>query len=222
MINRSLALAGLLAFSCASHALQGFFGSGESDAPSLSIASTEIAMDVPVPMQGENLALLLAQAGQGGGLSELKESSVRKFSDYLRGELDTQLREHFDDEAVPLVEQKGFFTLRNFLDITVSKQLTDLRNASSYELERGTVELSGDFHYRLENVAGEAVREQRVDIAELRVREKYRVKTATDDAKSEDNTDEAIERALAQLVKRLLNRIEDNLEADELRKMAGR
>lgn len=210
-----------LIFSCGVHAQGGFlgFGGDEREPPSLALVPAEIALDVPTPVQGDDLALLLAQAGSGNGLSALKEKAARKFSARLQRELYRQLQEFFTDEGVPLVQQDGYLTLRNFLDISVGKKLNDLKNTGGRQLERGTVELSGDYHYRLENPAGKPVREGRIDIAELGVAEKYRVSRSGGEV--EDNTDAAIDEALAEMVERLLDRIEDDLEADELRALAA-
>ena len=206
----------------AATAQEGFLGFGDGkDAPSVTLATTEITMDVPTPVQGNDLALLLAQASGSGGLSELKQQSAQKFSNYLRQELTTALEDFFADEKVPLVKQGGFLSLFNFAHVSISKQLNDLKNASNYELERGTLKLSGDFHYRLENLAGSSLREQRIDLADLRVRENYKVKTPHGEGEAEDTTDAAIEDALSEMVERIIDRIEDQLEADELRRLAA-
>lgn len=210
-----------LIFSCSVSAEGGFlgFGGDEAETPSLTLVPAEIALDVPTPVQGEDLALLLAQAGSDNGLSAMKEKAARKFTARLQRELYVQLQAFFTDEEVPIVQQDGYLTLHNFLDISVGKKLNALKNTGGRQLERGTVELGGDYHYRLENPAGKPLREGRIDIAELRVREKYRVSRS--DGEVEDNTDAAIDEALAEMVERLLDRIEDDLEADELRALAA-
>lgn len=221
---RGLALCGLLSFGLHNPvtAQEGFLGFGGSqDTPSISLAATQITMDVPTPVQGNDLAFLLAQAGGGGGLTELKQQAAQKFSAFLREELHRALRDYFADEKVPLVEQGGYLTLHNFAKVSVSKQLNDLKTSSNYELERGTLKLSGEFHYRLDNLAGNTLREQRIDLADLRVRESYKVKTPHGDGELEDTTDAAIEEALAEMVERIIDRIEDQLEADELRQLAA-
>lgn len=190
--------------------------------PSLTLAPAEIALDVPMPVNSGNLALLLAQAGQGGSLSALKDEALREYKLHLRRTLAEQLQEHFADEEIPLLDRAADFNLHNYLDITVIKHLSDLQSKGKYDLERGTVELTGDFHYRLQNTAGIAVREQRIDLSELRIREKYLVKTPRDGGESEDDTEAAIKRALAQMVEELIERIEDNLQADALRAFAHR
>lgn len=212
----------LLCVNSAALAQDGFFGiGGDKHTPSVTLAPAEIAVDVPTPVQGNNLALLLAQAGSGNGLSALKEEAAQKFSMRLQRELHTRLEEFFADEEVPLVRQDGMLTLYSYVDASVSKQLSDLKNSGKYELERGTVTLSGDFHYQLQNAAGSTVREQRVDIAELRVKEKYRVKTPLGGGEVEDTTDAAIEEALVEMVERILDRIEDELEPEQLRALAA-
>lgn len=212
--TRGLALAGLLIFSFAS-AVQ-----SQEQKPSLSISPPEIALDIPMPVQGGDLALLLAQASQGNSLSQLKEAAVLRYKQHLERELTQQLREFFTDEEIPLVEQRGLLSLRNTLDLTVVKHFNDLQSKGDYELERGTVELSGSFRYRLEHFSGSAVREQQVDIADLKIREKYRVLTPKDGGETENTTGQAIERALSEMVEELLERIEDDLEADELQSFA--
>lgn len=221
---RRLIQVGLLFLCLNSSALAqgGFLGfGGDEKPPSLTLAPAEIAVDVPTPVQGNDLALLLAQAGSGNSLSALKEEAARKFSAHLQREWHDRLQEFFVDEGVPLVQRDGFLTLHSFLDISVSKQLTDLKSSGSFEVERGTLELSGDFHYQLKNPAGAVLQDQRLDIADLRVREKYQVKTSLAGGGIEDSTDVAIERALAEMVQRLLDRIEDQLEADQLRELAA-
>jgi hypothetical protein len=213
--TRGLALAGLLIFSYASTAQ----GDDEQN-PSLSIPPAEIALNIPVPVQGGDLALLLAQASQGNSLSQLKEAAVLRYKQHLERELTQQLREFFTDEEIPLVEQRGLLTLRNTLDITVVKHFSSLQSKSDHELEKGTVELSGEYRYRLEHISGSAVREQQVNISELKIREKYRVETPKDGGEIKNSTDQAIERALSELVEQLLERIEDDLEADELQSFA--
>ena len=193
---------------------------GDKTNPSLVLAPAKIVLDVPTPVKGNNLILLLAQGDSGNSLSALKEKATRKFIAQLRSEWNDRLQEFFVDEEVPLVQQNGFLTLHSFLDISVSAQLTSLKSYGSFELERGILELSGDFHYQLENRAGGTLREQRIDIADLRVREKYKVKTPQSGGEAEDTTDAAIERALAAVVLRLLDHIEDQLEADQLRELA--
>ncbi|WP_323846203.1 hypothetical protein [Microbulbifer magnicolonia] len=200
----------------------GFLGIGGSEqTPSLTLAPAKIAVDVPTPVQGNNLALLLAQAGSGNSLSALKEEAAQKFSAQLRRELHSALEKFFADEEVPLAQQGGQLLLHSAVDISISKQLRDLKNAEKYELERGTLELSGDFHYRLESAAGANLRERRIDIADLRVREKYQVKTPHGGGEAEDSTDQAIEAALVEMVRRLVDRIEDQLEAEQLRELAA-
>ncbi|WP_308364731.1 MULTISPECIES: hypothetical protein [unclassified Microbulbifer] len=216
---KSLALSSLLAFTSPTWA-QGWFG-GDAPPPSLTLAPAEIAINIPLPVQGRDLERLLSRAGGSKSLTELKARAVRKFSEVLRKELDAKLREHFDGEEIPLVQEGGLLTLHNFLDIAVGRQLNDMETTADYELERGTLTLSGTFHYRLENNSGEALGERRLDIAELRVQEKYQVKTPLDGGEAENTADQATEQALMKLVGQLLERIVDDLEADELRDMAA-
>ena len=192
----------------------------DAQTPSLTLAPAEVALDVPMPAQGNDLARLLAQSGSGNSLSKLKEESERKFSLQLQSEVYNQLRKYFADEEVPLVHSDGYLTLRSFFDISASKQLNELKNSGDVEIERGTLELSGDFHYQLLDSRGRALRERRIDIADLRVHEKYRIKTPHDGSNGEDTTEVAMAEALSEMVERLLDRIEDDLEADELRELA--
>lgn len=219
---RSLAASLLFLFAhCTAAAEGGFLGFGGNEhTPSLTLKPAEIALDAPTSIQGNDLALLLAQAGKGNSLTAMKEKASRKFSAELQRILYTQLQEFFDDEEVPLVQEGGFLTLRNYLDISIGKQLNNLKQDGNTEVEQGTIELSGDFHYRLDNPAGTPLREQHIDIGDLRVREKYRVKRGRD-GNVDDTTDAAINRALTNLVKRLIDRVEDNLEADALRELAA-
>ncbi|SHF29411.1 hypothetical protein SAMN04487965_1858 [Microbulbifer donghaiensis] len=213
----------LLCINSAAIAQSGFFGAGDDEyIPSLTLVPAEIAVDVPTPVQGNNLALLLAQADGGNSLSALKEQAAQKFSTRLQREYHSQLEEFFADEEVPLVQQNGMLSLRTSISLSVSKQLNDLKDSGKYELERGTLELSGDFHYRLQNAAGSTLSEQRIDIGSLRITEKYRVKTPHDGGEVEDTTNAAIEEALVEMVKRLLDRAEDQLEADQLQALAAR
>lgn len=218
---RSRLAAGLLFLiaSCGASAEGGFLGFGDDgETPSLALVPAEIALDVPTPVQGDDLDLLLAQAGSGHGLSALKEKAAREFTAHLQRELYVQLQAFFTDEEVPVVQQEGYLTLHNFLDISAGKKLNDLKNSGGHQVERGILELAGDYHYRLENSAGEPLRERRIDIAELGVKKRYRVSRSGGEV--EDTTGEAIEMALTEMVERLLDRIEDDLEADELRELA--
>ncbi|MBB3061616.1 hypothetical protein [Microbulbifer rhizosphaerae] len=212
--TRGLALAGLLTFSFAS-AVQ-----AEEQKPNLSIFPPEITMDIPVPVQGGDLALLLAQASQGNSLSQLKEAAILRYKQHLERELAQQLQEFFTDEEILLVDRQGLLSLRNTLDITVIKHFSSLQSKGDHELEKGTVELSGDYRYRLEHISGSAMREQQVNISKLKIREKYQVVTPNDGGEIENTTDRAIERALSELVEELMERIEDDLEADELESFA--
>ncbi|AMX03879.1 hypothetical protein A3224_15940 [Microbulbifer thermotolerans] len=220
---RRLLQAGLLFLGLNSGAqAQGFFGfGGDEQTPSLTLAPAQVAVDIPTPVQGNNLAVLLAQAGSDNSLSALKEAAARKFSDLLERKWRDRLQAFFADEEVPLVQRDGFLTMQSYLNVIVSKQLTDLKPSGDREVEWGLLELSGDFHYQLKNTSGELLHEELLKIADLRVQEKYRIETRRDGSKIEDTTDAAIERALEELVDRLQDRIEDNIEADQLREWAS-
>ncbi|WP_377518833.1 hypothetical protein [Microbulbifer taiwanensis] len=218
--THGLALAGLLLFSTGSivHAQGGFLGiGGDEQNPSLHITPTEIQLDVPMPVNSANLALLLAQAGEGGGLSAMKEAALSKYRQHLEQALGAQLREFFIEEEIPLVDTEGLLTLQNRLEITVVKHFSDLRAGDTYDLERGTIELSGNFHYQIRSLADRALRERSLDITELKIREKYLVKSPKNGDSAEDTTEDAIKLALSKMVEEVLEEIEDDLEAGELR-----
>lgn len=214
---RALALAGLLNFSFSATAQDGFPGLADGQSPSLSIAPAEILLDVPMPVNSANLALLLAQAGEGGSLTSMKDAALHKYRQHLQNELRSRLREFFAGEEVPLVDREGLLSLHSALDLTVVKHFSDLQSGEEYDLERGTVELSGSFRYQLRSFTQRPLREQSLDIAKFRIREKYRVRSPKNGDTAEDNTEEAIKLALSQMVEEILEEIEDDLEADELR-----
>ncbi|AMX03880.1 hypothetical protein [Microbulbifer thermotolerans] len=218
---RALALVGLLIFSFStSAAAQGgllSFG-GDSRNPSLTIAPSEIQIDMPLPpMDSADLALLLAQAGKGGGLASMKEAAVRKYRQYLEGELDSRLRAFFVGEEVPLVDKGGQLSLHSALDLAVIKHFNNLQSESGYDLERGTVELEGSVHYRVKDHSGRQLLEETLDIKRLKIREKYQVRTPKNGGAVEDTTEQAIKQALSRMAKELVDKMEDELEADELR-----
>lgn len=214
----ALLTSAVLMSSHSASAQQGFFGD-DGQAPSVTLNAGNIRLDVPTPVSGNDLALLLAQANNGG-LSQLKSQAAARFSGHLQQALDALLREHFEDEEVPLVQQGGFLTLRSQVEATISKQLTDLNNSDRYETERGTLKVSGEFRYQLVSLNGQMLREKRIDLGDLRLEQRYRVRTAHRSGETEDSTDEAIEEMLEEMAEQLLDRIEDQLEADELQKLA--
>lgn len=222
-LPHGLALAGLLLLSTTATArvpddMRGWSRDGQT--PSLYIPPAEIAIDVPMPVNGANLGLLLAQVGKGTSLSSIKEATRRKYQQHLQGELSAQLREFFTDEEVPLVDKEGLLTLRSQLQVKVIKHLSKLESRGGYELERGTVELSGSFHYQLQDLAGAPLREESLDLSNLKVSEHYSAKS-TSGGEAEDNTEQAIKLALSKLVKKILREIDGDLEADELRDIAA-
>ena len=215
-----LALAGLLGIGvCAQASAQ--FWSGDEHTPSLVIAPSNIQIDVPMPVSSGNLQLMLAQAASGGGLAELKQQAVRNYTQHLHGEFARELYEFLEDEKVPLVESDGVLNLQNAVDLKVIKHLTSMKPKGNYDIEQGNVALSGEFRYTFSNRTGTALREQRINISELDIQEKYLVRTYHDGRASEDNTEEAIKDALSELAEALLEAMEDNLEADQLREMAS-
>lgn len=217
---RRLALAGLLGIGMCAQANAQFWG-GDEHTPSLVIAPSNIQLDVPMPVSSGNLQLMLAQATSGGGLAELKQQAVRNYTQHLHSEFARELYEHLEDEKVPLVESEGVLTLQNALDLKVIKHLSSMKPKGDYDIEQGEVALSGEFRYTLSNRGGTPLREQRIDISELDIQEKYLVRTYHDGRDTEDNTEEAIKDALSELAEALLEVMEDNLEADQLREMAS-
>ncbi len=198
-------------------AAQGFFGGDETPLPHITLAQAEIVMDVP--MHGNDLEALLAQAAAGKSLSAAKEKTEAHFIAQLRTELETRLREFLTDEEVPLITDNQSLTLHSAVDLTIAKELNDIRSSGDYELERGRLTASGDYHLRLKSPSGRVLREKRVDIADLRLRQGYQIKTPNDGRPSEDNTNEQLQTLMAELAERLLDRIEDDLEADSLREL---
>lgn len=212
---RGWALAGLLTIPFASTARAGLFG-GDDIIPTLDIAPAEIHLNVPMPASGADLATLLARSGKDHSLSAMKDAAVRNYQQYLEQTLDAHLRSFFAEQEVPLVNREGVLGLHNQLDIKVVKNFTDVESNADYELERGTVGLAGHFHYQLQNAAGALLREQTVDISRLKIREKYQVKSPHSGGVAEDTTEKAIKLALAAMVKKILDEVGDDLEADEL------
>ncbi|WP_105102521.1 hypothetical protein [Microbulbifer pacificus] len=219
---RRLALAGLLTIGFTTQAqAQGGFWGGDEHIPSLVIAPSQIQIDVPMPVSSGNLQLMLAQAGDGGGLAGLKQQAVRNYTQHLHSELARELYEYLEDEDVPLVKEDGVLNLQNSLDLKVIKHLAGMKAKGDYDLEQGNVALSGEFRYTLTNRGGVALREQRIKIDDLKITRKYLTRIYMDGRESEDNTEEAIKKALSELVEKLVESMEDNLEADQLREMAA-
>jgi len=200
---------------------QGFFGIGgeESPVPQITLARAEITVDVPTPMQGNDFDALLAQATSGKGISAAKERAIKHHSEQLRTALDGRLREFFADEEVPLIASNQSLTLHSFIDVSVVKQLSGLKNSGNYELERGNLTAGGDFHFRIQDPNGRVLKERQIDIADLRLQEKYQVKTPLDGSGSEDNTEQQLDKIMRQLVERIMGQIDDDLEADSLREL---
>lgn len=217
------ALAGLLLLSASlapSAWAQGLFGGNDSPVPHITLARTEITADIPTPLQGNDFDALLAQATSSKGLSATKNAAIRAFSDQLRHKLDRSLREFFIDEEVPLVTDRYALTLHSVIDISVDKQLNGLKTKNDYEIERGNLSASGDYRFHLKDPSGRILKEKRLDIADLRLKGKYQIKTPLRGGVNEDNTDEQLQKMLDQLVVRILKRIEDDLEAGSLRELS--
>ncbi|WP_043319920.1 hypothetical protein [Microbulbifer sp. HZ11] len=201
---------------------QGFFGGSDEPIPHLTLARTEVAAEVPTPLVGNDFESMLAQATNSGTLSAAKETANREFADYLRARLDGALREFFADEDIPLYSDNNSLILYNFIDISVVKRLSGLKNSGDYEIERGSLSASGDYHLRLQAPGERLLVERRVDIADLRLKGKYQIKTSLRGDAGEDNTTEELRQMADQLVKRVIDRIEDDLEADALRELQHR
>lgn len=216
-----MTLCSLMAFTALPIAAQGLFGGDEKPLPQITLAYTEIAADIPTPLQGNDMETLLAQATSGQGLTAARDAATRAFSAQLREKLDAALREFFTEEQVPLGTSNSSLTLHNSIDISVVKQLSGLKNSGDFELERGNLSASGDYHFRLQDPNGQVLKEKRIDIADLRIKGNYQIKTYTNGQDAEDSTSAELEKLLDTLVTRIVDRIEDDLEADSLRDITG-
>lgn len=217
--RRRLAMAGLLLVSTIHTAqAQGFLGLGGEDTnPSLSLAPPSIALNIPMPVNSANLTLLLAQAGEGGSLTSLKEAKVRRYSEHLRVAFGSELRQFLLDEEVPLVDDRGQLDLLTDFDLTVVKQLGDMRSEGNFDLERGNIEITGRFSYRIADRGGRSLQEDTLDIHRLKLREPYQVRVQRGGGQVEDTTDQAILNLLSALASKVIARIDGDIEADELR-----
>nr|WP_010132112.1 hypothetical protein [Microbulbifer agarilyticus] len=222
---RRLLAAGLCSLALATTTLdqaiaQESFWGGSDHVPSLVITPGKIAIDVPMPVSGD-MQLMLAMAGNGGGLAELKQKAVRSYTQHIHGEFARVLYEYLEDEEVPLVKENGLLNLENNIQIRVVKHLNSIKPGKEFDTERGLVALSGEFRFTLAGRNGNTLREQRIDIGKLKITEKYRVRSHLDGRATEDNTEEAIKDALTEMVEELVERMEDHLEADALRDLAS-
>ncbi|WP_299593952.1 hypothetical protein [uncultured Microbulbifer sp.] len=200
---------------------QGLFGGSDTPPPNIKLAYTEVAAEIPTPLQGNDFDALLAQATSGKGLSATRNKAIEAFSEQLRSKLDAALKAFFADEEIPLISDSRALTLHNSIDISIAKQLSGLKNSGNYEVERGNLSATGDYHFRLDAPNGEVLKEKRLDIADLRLKGKYQIKTPLGSEAAEDNTDEQLQKMLDTLVERIVDRIEDDLEADSLRELTG-
>lgn len=219
-LRRYLTTFGLLLSAAILHTTanaQGLFGGSDEPIPHLTLARTEVAAEVPTPLVGNDFESMLAQATNGGTLTAAKETANREFANYLRTRLDGALRELLAEEDIPLYTDNNSLILYNFIDISVVKRLNGLKNSGDYEIERGGLSASGDYHLRLQAPGERLLLERRIDIADLRLKGKYRIKTSLRGETGEDNTTEELQQMADQLVKRVIDRIEDDLEADALR-----
>lgn len=199
---------------------QGLFGGSDAPVPHITLAHTEISAEIPTPLEGNDFDTLLAQATSGEGLSASREQAIGVFSDQLREKLDLALREFFSDEEVPLITDNSSLTLHNRIDISVVKQLSGLKNSGSHEVERGNLSASGSYGFRLNAPDGRVLKEKSLDLADLRLKGKYQIKTPLGSGEAEDNTEEQLGKMVDTLVVRIIDRIEDDLEADSLRALS--
>ncbi|WGL15457.1 hypothetical protein PVT68_11825 [Microbulbifer bruguierae] len=198
---------------------QSLFSSSDKPVPTITLAKAEILADIPTPMQGNDINALLAQAA-GGGLSAAKEASSRAFSAQLRSKLDNGLRTLLTEEEVPVGTDSGALTLHHAVDIAVIKQLSGLDNRGDYEIEQGNLSASGDFHLRLQAPDGALLIDKHLDIADLRLKGNYEIRTPLGDGTIEDDTEAQLTVLCDTLVKRILDRIDGDLKASNLQKLA--
>ncbi|WP_237067902.1 hypothetical protein [Microbulbifer guangxiensis] len=219
--HRGLAMAGLLLVSTIHTAqAQGFLGiGGDDNNPSLSLPPASIALNIPMPVNSANLTLLLAQAGEGGSLTALKDAKLQRYSQHLQTAFDSELRQFFLDEEVPLVDGRGRLSLVTDFDLTVVKQLGAMRTEGDIDLERGHVEISGSFSYRITDPGGRPLHEDSLDLKRLKLREPYQVSAQRGGSQVQDTTDQAILNLLSDLAGRVIARIDGDIEADELREL---
>ena len=225
LFRHTLAALGLLfsaALMSATASAQGLFGGSDEPIPHLTLARTEVAADVPTPLLGNDFESMLAQASNNGALTAAKETANAEFANYLRTRLDSALRELLADEDIPLYSDNNSLILYNFIDISVVKQLSGLKNSGEYEIEKGNLSASGDYHLRLQAPGERMLLEKRLDLADLRLKGKYQIKTNLHGGAGEDNTGEELQEMADQLVKRVIDRIEDDLDADALRALGSR
>ncbi|WP_066961553.1 hypothetical protein [Microbulbifer sp. Q7] len=198
----------------------GWLGVGSEDPLiRLAVAPVEIAIEAPTPLTGNNLELLLALSG-GGGLGEIREKAAREFSLYLDQQVQRRFGDFFEDERVHLVDNRAPLTLHTNFDIAIRQQIVDIRSTRDYDLEKGTMTAYGKFHYRVQGAA--ALREGTVDIADFKLRARYSTRAPKDGGVVEDTTRQATERLLEDIAEEVLDRIEDELEADALLALARR
>ncbi|MFV8782981.1 hypothetical protein ACNKU7_11205 [Microbulbifer sp. SA54] len=218
---RNLALAGLLsAASVSSMAQSGLWGGDDANL-SMTIAPAELKIDVPMPVSSGNLQVMLAQATNDGGLADLKQEAVRKYSQHIHSELGRELSDLLEGEDVLLVQDSGALKLQNSLDVKVIKHLGGMAPRGNYDLEKGTIQVTGEFRYTLSNKAGSSLREQRINLEDLKVKSKYLVRTPHDGSAADDNTEEAIREALSEMVEELVEQMEESLDADNLKALAA-
>ncbi|GAA5524690.1 hypothetical protein Maes01_01247 [Microbulbifer aestuariivivens] len=216
-----LAIASLLFVSMVpSTQAQGFFGIGKDEPlPSVSLPPANVTLEIPMPVNSANLSLLLAQAGEGGSLTALKQEKVERYRQHLQTMINRRLRQFFFDEEVPLADQRGQLSVQTHFRLTIVKQLSGMRRDGDFDVERGNMEVSGRFHYRVADTEGRPLREDSLDIDRLKLREPYQVRAQQNGEQLEDSTDQAILNLLSTLTDKVLSTIDDDIEADELQEL---
>lgn len=190
----------------------------------LAVAPTDIRIEAPTPLAGNNLQLLLALSGSNGGLGEMREKANREFGEYLDQQVQQQFGEFFDDERVHLVDAGAPLTLHIKFDVKIRQKILDIFNGDDYDLEKGTMVAYGHFQYRVQGAArgALALREGVIDLSKLKLKARYRTRAPKDGGVVEDTTREATESLLADLAEEVLDKVEDDLEADALLALARR
>ncbi|WP_193163236.1 hypothetical protein [Microbulbifer hainanensis] len=211
-----LAFASLLTIALASSAHASLFGD-DVQTPTLEIAPVDITIDVPMPVTGANLSVLLAQSGGAHDLKAIKDAALQKYRQHLEETLNARLNAYFTDEEVPLVKREGILTLHNRLNVKVVKHFSNLESEAGYEVEQGTVELSGSFEYQLGDTAGNVVQQQDLNLTKMRISKNYQVKTPRNGGQAEDTTELAIKQALTEMTDKIVRKIDGGLEAGDLR-----
>lgn len=197
---------------------------GEDPVIWLAVAPAEIKIEAPTPLTGNNLQLLLALSGGASGLGEMREKANRAFSMYLDQEVRERFGEFFEDEEVHLVDAGAPLTLHVNFDVRIRQKILDIVNGKDFDLEKGIMTAYGVFQYRVQGNAngGLVLREGSVDLADLKLKARYRTRAPKDGGTVEDTTREATEHLLAEISEEVIDEVEDALDADALLTLARR